>query len=357
MDESYYLIDSAEKTSRSASVQETRTLLYLMGQMESSSDVDVFVIDAVNDVVSVNIDKTVYYSTQSKGDKTSSPKSIGADLVTLFKDYLSILDFDCYILSIRGVSNNNLNEIIDNPIKTLHYSNFTKEAQKEIRDSLLDECMVKEYIYKRYSNYLFKIDAFLEQVIILINNDSFDSYIKKIAFVDNSAVSTSELNSIFEDIRAKQLAIKTSCDVAGTKIKCLEDQLKLGRNLRVETINSLVLERITGMSIINKNKTSYYCPIRLINYFSDLKYNPQELTTFLEDCVHELYKAFCNSNLNKEFWNLIFVISDVCRSNKTAEVEEIYEELVKKHNDLLYLKLLSKYAMLYLIANIMEGLS
>ena len=191
----------------------------------------------------------------------------------------------------------------------------------------------------------------------MINNDSFDSYIKKIAFVDDSAVSTGELNSIFEDIRIKQLAIKTSCDVAGTKIKCLEDQLKLGRNLRVETINSLVLERITGMSIINKNKNSYYCPIRLINYFSDLKYSPQELTNFLEDCVHELYKAFCNSNLNKEFWNLIFIISDVCRSNKTAEVEELYEELVKKHNDLLYLKLLSKYAMLYLIANIMEGLS
>ena len=58
------------------------------------------------------------------------------------------------------------------------------------------------------------------------------------------------------------------------------------------------------MSIINKNKASYHCPVRLINYFSELKYSSNELTIFLEDCVHELYKAFCNINLNKEFWNL-----------------------------------------------------
>lgn len=357
MDDNYYLIDSAEKTSRSASLQETRTLLYLMGQTDHSKDIGTFVIDVANDVVSVSQDKATYYDAQSKGDAKSSPKSIGKDLVTLYKDYLSILNFDCYILSLRSISNANLNIIVSDPIKALRYSDFTIEAQKEIRDALLDECLVKEYIHKRYSDYLTKIDDFLEIVIVLINNDKSEEYIKKIAFINNGAVCSIELISIFEDIRAKQLEIKTSCDVNGVRLKTLEDQLSLGRNLKVETINSLVLERITGMSIINENKVGYYCPVRLVNYLANLNYSSEEQTSYLEECVHEMYKAFCNTNLNKEFWDLIFVVSNLCRSKKTATVVEIYDELIAKHGTLLYTRCLTKDGMLYLIANIMEGLA
>lgn len=357
MDDKYYLVDSAEKTSRSASVQETRTLLYLMGQAKHSKDIGTFVIDVVNDVVSVTNDNSMYFDAQSKGDKTSSPKSIGADLVTLYKDYLSILNFDCYILSLRSVSNSNLNVIVDTPIKPLRYYDFTEKAQKEIRESLLNECLIKEYIHKRYSNYILHIDAFLEQVIILINNDNFDSYIRKIAFVNKGAVSSDELSSIFEDIRNKQLAIKTSCDVINSKLRSLGDQLKMGRNLKVETINSLILERITGMSIINENKKNYYCPVRLIDYISDFKFGPEEYTEFLEECVHEMYRAFCNTNLNKEFWDLIFAVSTLCQKNKTADIIDVYRDLLTNYKSLLYIKCLSKDAMMYLIANIMEGMA
>lgn len=55
MDNDYYLIDSAEKTSRSASVQETRTLLYMMGQMANSKDIGTFVIDVANDLCISNV--------------------------------------------------------------------------------------------------------------------------------------------------------------------------------------------------------------------------------------------------------------------------------------------------------------
>ena len=41
---------------------------------------------------------------QSKGAKNSSPKSIGKELVTLFKNYISEIDFDAYILFLGGVT-------------------------------------------------------------------------------------------------------------------------------------------------------------------------------------------------------------------------------------------------------------
>lgn len=356
MDDDYYLIDSAETTSRSASMQETRTMLYMMGQMSGSKDIGTFVIDVVNDVVSANIDNTVFYDAQSKGEKESSPKSIGTDLVTLYKDYLSILDYDCYILSLRKISNNNLNVLIEKPIQMLRYSDFTITAQKQIRDALLDECLAKDYIHKRYSDYLSQIDAFLDEVVILINDDSSDSYIKNIAFINNGAVSTNELSSIFEDIREKQLAIKTSCDVNRLKLYCLTDQLKLGRNLKVEVINSLVLERITGMAIINENRTKCYIPLKFTNYLVSLNLDQDEQTEFIEGLVHEMYKAFCNTNLNKEFWDLIFAISSLCRANKTASIIDIYNNLLMNYGSLLYTKCLSESGLLYLIANVMEGL-
>ncbi len=356
MDNDYYLIDSAEKTSRSASVQETRTLLYMMGQMANSKDIGTFVIDVANDVVSVNTDKTVFCNAQSKGEKLSSPKAIGTDLVTLYKDYLSILNFDCYILSLRNISNANLKKPITQPIKVLRYSDFSDEAQDEIRDSLKIECFNKEYIHERYSDFLSKIDDFLNEVILLVNDDTRDSYIKKIAFVNNGLVSSKELESIFEEIREKQLAIKTSCDVSGKRINSLDEQLEFGRNFKVETINGLVLERITGMSIINENKRGYYCPTTLIDYLASLKLTSEERDNYLEESVHELYKAFFNSNLNKEFWEFIFIVSELCKLNKTIPLTDIYNELLNKHKNLLYMKYLSKGAVIYLISNIVEGL-
>lgn len=42
---------------------------------------------------------------QSKGAKGNSPKAIGKELVTLFKNYMCDFDFADYILFVGGVSN------------------------------------------------------------------------------------------------------------------------------------------------------------------------------------------------------------------------------------------------------------
>lgn len=61
-----YIIDSAEKTQKSATEQETRTMLYLMGYLEDSKEIDAFIIDAFNDVTAVNTSKGLYWDSQSK---------------------------------------------------------------------------------------------------------------------------------------------------------------------------------------------------------------------------------------------------------------------------------------------------
>ena len=55
-----YVIDSAEKTQKSATEQETKTMLYLMGYMDDSKKVESLIIDTFNDVTAVNEDKTIY---------------------------------------------------------------------------------------------------------------------------------------------------------------------------------------------------------------------------------------------------------------------------------------------------------
>ena len=42
---------------------------------------------------------------QSKGASNSSPKSLGKELVTLYKNYISDFDFESFILFVGGVSN------------------------------------------------------------------------------------------------------------------------------------------------------------------------------------------------------------------------------------------------------------
>lgn len=351
MNDEKYIVNSAERTTRSASLQETKTLLYLMGNLEDSKDLETFVIDVCNDIVAVN--KNHYYDAQAKGDCQCSPKEIGEDLVTLYKDYLSIFNFDMYLLSIRDVSLSNLKVFPDKPIFRLKICDFTKEAQDIIKESLIDECCSKTYIRDCYNDFLLHIDDFLGEVIILINNDEKCNYISKISFADMGGISSYELSSIFEEIRDKQLAIKSLTDVNGASLSLMSDQLKLGRNFDVEIINNLIFERIVGMSIVNN--ASSYCPILFINYLTSYSKDIDEQQELLQECVGEIYKSLCNTNLNKDFWELIYSIIKIVRNNQLLSINEIYSKLQKDYSDLTYLSILNKdYYMLYLISCIKE---
>lgn len=350
-----YVINTSEKTARSATEQETKTMLYLMGYMDDSKAVDTFIIDAFNDVTAVNEDNTFYWDAQSKGDSSSSPNAIGKELVTLFKNYISVFHFDYYILSLRKVSEKNIIDIKKplSSVSVLKFSDFTEEAKDNIKKSLIEECNEKNYIVKE-DIFLEQISSFLDIIHIIVNNDENVEYIKKISFMNDELINDSVINDIFETIRAKQLEIKTSANINGIKLQKREDGLNLNRNLSVKSINSLILGKILGHDIISKNGTGLFMPVYFNEYVHKYSLDTFATEEIINDALNGIYLMLINENLNKEFWTLIYAILEEC-DKKTLTAYQVYDNLLKNHSHLLYLDKAKEEEMIYLIACVLGG--
>lgn len=350
-----YIINSSEKTQRSATEQETKTMFYLMGYMDDSKKIESFVIDVFNDVTAVNVDGCVFWDSQSKGENISSPSSIGKELVTLFKNYISIFNFDYYILSLRGVSEKNIinsKKPLSN-ITVLKYDDFVDPARHLIKKSLIEECNNKTYIH--IDEFLEKnVDAFLEEVKIVVNNAQNNEYIKKITFMRDELINDDVISDIFEVIRAEQLKIKTNSNINGLKLKIREEALNLKRTFSVKSINSLILGKILGHNIISKNKVSLYCPTHFFDYIVKNRINTKEIDGVVNDATNGIYKMLINENLNKEFWDLIYCIyeeNDKCEN----DVYAIYDDIKKHYSHLLYVNMATEAELIYLIACVLGG--
>lgn len=99
-----YTVKSSEKLRKSGSEAETKALLYLMNFRPDSDDIYYFVVDFFNDLTGMDSMASRLWDVQSKGAHHVSPKTIGKELVTLFKNYMSPLTFEAYILFIGSVT-------------------------------------------------------------------------------------------------------------------------------------------------------------------------------------------------------------------------------------------------------------
>ena len=106
------------------------------------------------------------WDVQSKGAKNSSPKMIGKELVTLYKNYLSDFDFSCFILFLGGVSNT---VRIDNNINSFDVSNVEVSALEKIIEGLKEECKSKTYINDAEITDD-KINDFLSKIYFVIDD-------------------------------------------------------------------------------------------------------------------------------------------------------------------------------------------
>lgn len=98
-----YTVKSSEKLRRSGSEAETKALLYLMNFRPDSDDIYYFVVDFFNDLTGMDSMASKLWDVQSKGAHHVGPKAIGKELVTLFKNYMSPLTFEAYILFVVDV--------------------------------------------------------------------------------------------------------------------------------------------------------------------------------------------------------------------------------------------------------------
>lgn len=81
-----YTVKSSERLRKSGSEAETKALLYLMNFRPDSDDIYYFVVDFFNDLTGMDNMASRLWDVQSKGAHHVSPKAIGKELVTLFKN-------------------------------------------------------------------------------------------------------------------------------------------------------------------------------------------------------------------------------------------------------------------------------
>lgn len=158
-----YTVMSSERTRKSGADYETKALLYLMNLRNDSNEIHYFVVDFFNDLTGMDRFAENLWDVQSKGAKNNSPKAIGEELVTLFKNYLSDFSFKEYILFLGGVSST-LRK--DNSIDIFSVENITDKAMEKVKEGLKDEANKKNYISnedvvdKNIDGFLQKVDCF-----------------------------------------------------------------------------------------------------------------------------------------------------------------------------------------------------
>lgn len=299
-----YIVSSSEKTKKTGADYETKALLYLMNFRSDSDEIHYFVVDFFNDLTGMDRMASSLWDVQSKGAKNVSPKVIGQELVTLFKNYLSDIEFKTYILFMGGVSNS---VMVDKTKTVFDYSNITDTAKKKLVDGLKDECENKTYIdCAKVTDDA--IAAFLNQVTFVLDNKKPSDYVKAI-IKEHPCLYAEEsiLDLIFSEIRKVQSDKKNISTVEGVVIQTTSQALHYYRHLTSNDIKLLVLNRIINWDPLSKGIPPSFLPI-----YSTWPIEGQK--NMRDECIQSLCRALFNKNATDGFWKLL---------------EEIYSLIVK----------------------------
>lgn len=312
-----YVVKSSERTRSSGAEYETKALLYLMNFRCDSNEIHYFVVDFFNDLTGMDRFAENLWDLQSKGAKSNSPAAIGKELVTLFKNYLSDIDFKDYILFLGGVSST-VRE--DNSIDIFDFSNIKATAKSKLKDGLKNEALEKTYI-KNADVTDSNIDNFLKKVKFVVDNKSPSEYVKAI-IKEHPAIIPEEsiLNAIFNEIKNAQSALKNTM-VEGVVIQSTDEALNYCRHLTNNEIRLMTLNRIINRNPVARNTVT---PSFIAIYSA---WPPEKQRENLDECVQTLCKALFNKNAASEFWSLFENIYTLIITNPTKTVQEIYQSL------------------------------
>lgn len=312
-----YTVRSSERTRSSGAEHETKALLYLMNLRSDSNEIYYFVVDFFNDLTGMNRFADNLWDVQSKGAKNNSPAAIGKELVTLFKNYLSDLEFKDYILFLGGVSSA---VRVDDTLDIFDISNIKITSLSRLKEGLKEEATEKSYINNSDITDN-NIDEFLKKVLFVIDNKSSSEYVKAI-IKDHPDIIPEEkiLNAIFNEIRNAQSELKNTV-VEGVVIQSSDEVLHYCRHLTNSEIKLMTLSRIINRNPVEKKSI----PPSFISTYS--AWVPEKQSEMLDQCVQTLCKALFNKNAATEFWNLFENIYSLIVTNPTYSVQEIYQSL------------------------------
>lgn len=308
-----YTVRSSEKTRKSCADGETKALLYLMNFRSDSNEIHYFVVDFFNDLTGMDRFSTKLWDLQSKNAKNNSPKAIGKELVTLFKNYLSEFTFSYYILFVGGITSTLR---VDATQNTFDISNVTEDSKAKIIEGLKEEAAKKEYIEdQNISNR--NIDDFLSKVLFVIDDKEPSEYVKAI-IKDHPGIIPEKriLDAIFNEIREEQSGKKNS-KVEGITIHTTDEALNYCRHLTSSEIRLFVLQRI-----INRNPVEKGVPSSFISVYNE--WPPEHQRDMLDECKQALCRALFNKNAAKEFWSLFENVYNIVVRNPGFSVQQIY---------------------------------
>lgn len=312
-----YVVKSSEKTRKSGAETETKALLYLMNFRKDSDEIYFYIVDFFNDLTGMDTYSDKLWDLQSKGATGNSPKAIGKELVTLFKNYLSDFEFRDFILFVGGVSNTFR---VDNSIDTFGIENIKNEASKKMIEGLKEEANDKGYIDNKDITDD-NIEHFLEKVRFVIDDKKPSEYVKAI-IKEHPGLAPEDkvLNAIFNEIRDKQASKKNVQVVEGIIIETKDEALRYFRHLTVTDIRLLTLQRI-----INRNPIEQGIPLSFIPILRTCP--PEKEKDFIQECQVALSKALFNKNSAESFWTLLENVYGIIVNDPKLDVTGVFNKL------------------------------
>lgn len=339
-----YKIQSSEKTTASGAEYETKALLYLMNFSKDCKEVYYFVVDFFNDLTGVDRFSDKLWDAQSKGNKNTSPKQLGKELVTLLKNYISEINFESYIIFLGGVSNS---VRIDNKITIFGIDNIKAKAIEKIKEGLVEESRKKGYIDE--SKITDKsIEDFLSKVSFVVDDKTKCEYVKSIIEVNPIIIPDDiVLEQIFNQIRDAQSAKKNNGNIEGVTIRTTDEFLYYNRHLNVNEIRMMVLSRLVNNNIMQKG-----VPHSFIDIYSKF---PQEIKKDkLEDCQLSIAKMLFDKNNADNFWKFFSNIYEVLSKNPNETIDILYRNLDRRI--LNRMDLLDVVSVKYFMAIVKDGM-
>lgn len=311
-----YTVRSSEKTRKSGAEAETKALLYLMNFRSDSNEIHYFVVDFFNDLTGMDRYSNKLWDLQSKAAKNNSPKAIGKELVTLYKNYISDFSFAHYILFIGGVSTTVCK---DSSKQTFSIDNITSEAQTKLIAGLKKEAEEKEYIDNKLITDQ-SISDFLSKVLFVIDDKESSDYVKSIIKDHPNIIPEKKiLDAIFNEIRDKQAAKKNS-SVEGITIETTDEVLNYCRHLTNSEIRLLVLQRI-----LNRNPVEKSIPLSFVPIYNT--WAPEQQKEMIDECKQSLCRALFNKNAADGFWTLFESIYTIIVDHPALSIQQIFNML------------------------------
>lgn len=309
-----YKIQSTEKNTGLGADQETRALLYLLNDREDSNQFHWFVIDFFNDVTGINNSCTYSIDVQAKASKDIGAKQLGSYSVTLFKNFCSCLDFNIYILFVGGVG---ARVRTDKTKSIFKYEDMLATAQDSFKEGLTEAAKSVGYVDNETVTDD-NIEKFLKQLIIVVNKDTKQEIIKRIAKLGQTNINDEKLISIFNEIRDKQSAFKNN-SLEGVEIEKMSDFLPYKKYLTAENVSNLILHRLINYDFDREIPNEFNEIVQRFEY--DLR------ADIIKQSKEAVARVLFDKNNAKNFWNLFSVVRKTIEENGNSSIDVIFNKI------------------------------